>query len=91
MYLHLSRIYWVFDNDHFSAIPQHQLAYISIKSSHLHLIAARPTFIPYTDAVKWTLNHAKPEEQVLNDYIGVYLALFRPKIFAKDYGLSPSK
>ena len=43
------------------------------------------------DAVKWVLNHVKPEERVFNDYIGIYLDSFRPEIFAKAYGLSPLK
>ena len=47
--------------------------------------------MPYTDAVKWSLDHAKPEEWVFNDYIDVFVALFRPEIFAKAYALSPSK
>ena len=91
LYLEWSRIYSVFDNDDFSAIPQYQLAYISIKSSQLHLNAARPAFMPYTDVVKWALAHAKPKERVFNDYIGVYLASFKPEIFAKAYDLSPPK
>ena len=33
VYLNWPRIYLVFDNDDFSAIPRDQLAYISIKSS----------------------------------------------------------
>ena len=91
VYLNWSRIYSVFDNDDFLAIPQDQLACISIKSSQLHPISTRPAFMPYTDAVKWALDHAKPKERVSNDNIGVYLASFRPEIFAKAYGLNPWK
>ena len=45
-YLDWSRIYSVFNNDNFSSIPHDQLAYIRIQSSEIHLIAARPPFIP---------------------------------------------
>ena len=76
--LNWSRIYSIFDNDDLLAIPQDQLVYINIKSSQLHLIVSIPVFMPYIDAVKWVLNHTKPEEQVFNDYIGVFLASFRP-------------
>ena len=62
MYLDWSRIYSTLDNDDFSPLPNEQSAYINIKSSQLHLTAARQPFMPYTDAVKWALNHAKPEE-----------------------------
>ena len=91
VYLNWSRIYSIFDNDDFSAIAQDQLDYINIEISQLHLITTIPTFMPYTDAVKWTLTHAKPEEQVFNDYIGVFLASSKPEIFAKAYALSPPK
>ena len=83
VYVDWSRIYSIFDNNDLSAIPQDQPAYINIKSSHLHLISARPSFMPCTNAVKWALDHAKPEERVFNDYIGVFLASFKPEIFAK--------
>ena len=91
MYVEWSRIYSIFDNDDLLAIPQDQLVYINIKSSQLHLIVAIPAFMPYTDAVKRALTHAKPEERVFNDYIGIYLASFRLEILAKDYSLSPLK
>ena len=47
--------------------------------------------MPYTDAVKWALDHANPEEWFFNDYISVFVASFRPKNFAKAYGLSAPK
>ena len=47
--------------------------------------------MPYTDTVKWALDHANPEEQVFNDHIGFFLASFKPDIFSKGYGLGISK
>ena len=91
VYLNWSRIYSFFDDDDFSTIPEDQLSYISIKISQLHLNASRPAFMPYTNVVKWILDHAKPEERVFNDDISIYLASFRPEIFAKAYVLSPPK
>ena len=89
LYLDWLRIYSTFDNDDFSAIPHEHPDYINIKSSRLHLISARPPFMPYIDAVKWRLNNVKLEEWVFNDYIGVFLASFKPEIFSMAYALSP--
>ena len=47
--------------------------------------------MPYMDAVKWELDHAKPKEWVFNDYISIFVASFRPEYFSKAYALSPSK
>ena len=89
MYLNWSRIYSIFDNGDLSAIPQDQLVYTNIKSSKLHLIVAIPVFMPYIDAVKWVLNHAKPEERVFNDYIGVIWPLSDLKFFLRVTVLVP--
>ena len=91
--LHLDwlRIYSIFDNDDFSGILHDQQDYIRIRSSQLHLIAARPPFIPYTDPVKWVLDHTKNENHVFNDHIGTFFVVFNPDIFSKAYALGPSK
>ena len=91
MHLDCSWIYSIFDNDDFLAIPHDQPTYIRIQSLQLHLIAAKPPFMPYTYPVKWALNHAKPENRVFNDHIGTFLVAFSPDIFAKAYELEHLK
>ena len=91
VYLDWSIIYSTFNNDDLSALPNEQLTYINIKSSQLHLIAARPPFMPYTNAVKWALDHANPEERVFSDHIGVFQASFKLDIFSKAYALGLPK
>ena len=47
--------------------------------------------MPYTDARKWALDDANPEERVFNDHIGIFLASFKLDIFSKAYVLRLSK
>ena len=74
-----SRIYSTFNNDDFSALPHEQPTYINIKSSQLHLIAVKPPFMPYIDAVKWELDHAK----LKSEFSMITLAFLWPRLDLK--------
>ena len=56
-YVDWSRIYDLFDYDDFSSIAHDQPFYMHIRNSQLHCVAQRPPFMPYTDPVKWALDH----------------------------------
>ena len=71
------RVYSIFDNDDLSDIRNDQLAYEKIRDSWLHTIAFRHAILPYTDAVKWIVDHANPKDR----------SFFRPKVFTKAYAL----
>ena len=57
LYVDQCRIYSIFDRDDFSSVTNDQHFYINIRNSQLHCIATRPAFMPYTDPVKWALDH----------------------------------
>ena len=61
LHLEWSRIYSMFDNGDFSAITHDQPAYAKISNSQLHSIAVRYPFMPYTNLVKWELDHEIPK------------------------------
>ena len=76
--IELPKVYLIFDNDDLSDIQNDQSAYRKIRDFGLHAIAARPTILPYTDAVKWIVDHKNPKYQYFNDSAGSQLATFRP-------------
>ena len=86
-----SRIYTIFDNDDFSSIDHDQLAYLQIHNSQLHWVVVRPPFMPYTDPVKWALDHADPKQGILHDIHNVVIASFCLEIFARAYALPTPK
>ena len=51
------KVYSIFDNDDLSDIQNDQSAYQKIRYSELHAIVARPSILPYTDAIKWIVDH----------------------------------
>ena len=51
-HLDWSRIYSIFDNDDFSEIQHEQEAFVNISKSQLHVVVARPSLVPYTNAIK---------------------------------------
>ena len=67
LHLDWSRVYSIFDNDDFYAIPHDQHAYAKIRNSQLHCIATQPPFMPYTDLVKCALDYANPKEKSFDD------------------------
>ena len=77
------RIYSIFYNNYISAITHDQPAYANINNSQLHYIATRPPFIPYTDPVKWALDHVIPKERYFDDHAQTQVAYFHPKVFAR--------
>ena len=83
LHLEWSRIYSIFDNDHFSTIAHDHVTYIRIRSSQLYIISTRPPFMPYTNLMKWELNHANPKDHVFKEHIGTFLAVLNPNIFSK--------
>ena len=84
-----SRVYEIFDNDKFSDIQDNQLGYERIRDSRLHSVAARPSILPYNDAVKWIVEHVDPKDYSLKGSGGLDIANFRPKVFTKAYALQP--
>ena len=69
-----SKIYSIFDNDEFSCVDHDQLAYLQIRNSQLHRIACRPRFMPYTDPVKWALDHIETKQGIFHDIHNVVIA-----------------
>ena len=57
-HLDWSRVYSIFDKNYLSDFKSDQLVYERIRDSGLHMIAARPTILPYNDAVRWIIDHA---------------------------------
>ena len=86
-----SRIYSIFDSDDFSSITNDQHFYMNIRNSQLHCIAARPPFMPYTDPVKWALDHVDLNQWMFNDIDNVSIASFGLEVFARAYGLKTPK
>ena len=56
-YVDWSRIYSIFYSDYFFSVTNDQHFYMNIRNYQLHYIAARPPFMPYTDPVKWAMDH----------------------------------
>ena len=46
-HLHCSQVYSIFDNNDLSDFQGDQIVYERIRDSGLHMIAARPTILPY--------------------------------------------
>ena len=86
-----SRVYSIFDNDDLSDIQNDHLAYQRIRDSGIHVIAARPSILPYNDTVKWIVEHTNPEDRSFNDSAGSQLSTFRPEVFTKSYGIKPAR
>ena len=82
-----SRIYSIFDNDDLSEIQSDQLAYLRIRDSGIHSIAARPAILPYNDVVKWIIEHTNMKYHSFNRNAGLNLANFHPEVFIKAYAL----
>ena len=85
--LNWSRIYAIFDNDDFFFIDHDQPAYMRIRKSQLHCIVVRPPFMPYTNLVKWALDHVDLNQRMFHDIDNVYVTSFNPDVFARDYNL----
>ena len=83
-------VYLIFDNDDLSDIQNYQLAYQKIRDAGLHAIASRPTILPYTDTVKWIVDHVNRKYWSFNDSTGSQLATFRPKVLTRAYALKPT-
>ena len=47
-----SQIYSIFENNYLSDFQGDQLIYERITDSRIHMITARPTVLPYNDAVR---------------------------------------
>ena len=86
-----SRIYSIFDNNDLSNFQGDQLIYERIRDSGIHMIAARPIILPYSDAVRWIIDHANPKDRYFNTSTGLLLANFHSETFSKIYALKPFK
>ena len=84
-----SRVYSFFDNNDLSYFQGDQLIYERIRDSGLHIIAARPVFLPYNDAVRWIIDHANLKYDSFNTSTGMQLANFRSETFVRIYALKP--
>ena len=84
-----SRVYSIFDKNDLSDFQSDQLVYERIRDSGLHMIAARSTILPYNDAVRWIIDHAKVKDRSFNTSIGSQLANFRSETFVRIYALKP--
>ena len=80
-HLDWSWIYSIFDKDDFSKIQRDQGAYVNISKSQLHAIKAQTSFILYTDAIKWIIDHANPQGWYFNEQAQTQLAPFTLKCF----------
>ena len=47
--------------------------------------------MPYTDTMKWEMDHANPKDRMFNDHNGTFLDTFIPDTFSKDYALGTPK
>ena len=61
------KVYSIFDNDDLFDIQNDQSAYQKIRDFGLHAIASRPAILPYTDTIKWIVDHANPKYRSFND------------------------
>ena len=61
-----SRFYSIFDNNDLSDFQSDQIVYERIRDSGLHMIAARPTILPYKDVVIWIIDHANVKDCSFN-------------------------
>ena len=52
---------------------------------------ARPRFIPYTEPVKWALDHVDLNQRIFNDIDNVSIASFDPDVFSRAYALANPK
>ena len=84
-----SRVYAIFDNNELLEFQGNQLIYERIRDSGLHMIAARPIFLPYNDIIRWIINHANLKDCSFNTSIGMQLANFHSKTFVRIYALKP--
>ena len=90
-YVDWSRIYAIFYSDDFSCVGHEEVFYMHICNSQLHCVATRPHFMPYTDLVKWELDHVDLNQRLFNDIENVSIASFHPYVFARAYCLATPK
>ena len=64
---------------------------MNIRNYQLHCIAARPPFMPYTDPVKWALDHVDLNQRMFHDIENVSIASFHPDVFERAYALETPK
>ena len=88
-HLDWSRVYSIFDNNDLSDFQSDQTIYERIRDSGFHMIAARPTILPYNDDVWWIIDHASVKDHSFNTSIGSQLANFRSETFVRIYALKP--
>ena len=88
-HLDWSRFYSIFDNNDLSDFQSDQIVYERIRDSGLHMIAARPTILPYNDVVRWIVDHANVKYRSFNTSTGSQLANFHSKTFVRIYALKP--
>ena len=63
------------------------MAYHKIRDSGLHAIPSWLAILPYTNAIKWTVDHTNPKDRSLNDSTGSQLATFRLEVLTRAYDL----
>ena len=88
-HLDYSRIYSIFYSDFFTTIQHGQSSFINISKSQIHAIVSRPTFMPYTDPVKWIIDPSYPQYPLFNYQAQTLVTSFLLKVFARCYSLNP--
>ena len=86
-HLDWSRFYSIFDNNDLSDFQSDQMVYERIRDSSLHMIASRPTILPYNDAIRWIIDHANVKYHSFNTSTGSQLANSYPETFVRIYAL----
>ena len=76
-HLDWSKVYSIFYNNDLSDFQCDQKVYERIGDFGLHMIAARPTILPYNDVVRWIIDHANVKYHSFNTSTGSQLANFR--------------
>ena len=90
-YVDWSRIYAIFENDNFSSFSHDHSFYMHIRNSQLHPITVRPTFMTYTNPIKWALDPVDLNQRMFNDIENVSIASFHIDVFARAYALATPK
>ena len=88
-HLDCSQVYSIFDNNDLSNFQSDQIVYERIRDSGLHMIATRPTILPYNYDVRWIIDHANVKDCSFNTSVGSQLANFHSETFVRIYSLKP--
>ena len=69
-HLDWSQVYSIFNKNYLSDFQSDQIVYERIRDSGLHMIAARPTILPYNVVDRWIIDHANVKYRSFNNSTG---------------------